>query len=269
MVRFGISPFGVWRNKEQDDLGSATSAGQTSYDDLYADVLLWMKNGWIDYLAPQIYWHIGYELADYQVLLDWWSKHSYGRHIYIGQSAYKVRRDADLAAWQDPGELPRHIRLNNYYPQVKGNIFFSSKSLRSNTLGLEDSLKSNYYKYPALVPPMSFKPASMLSAPQLYRISHGHKKLTLYWSDNDRSESEERYQILYRYPGEQAGQGDPQNILALLPPGTTTFEDTPPKKGFYTYLLSTVSKTNHESSLSHPITIDYRKRKPRGKKIKT
>lgn len=268
-VRFGISPFGVWRNRENDDSGSATSAGQTSYDDLYADVLLWMKNGWIDYLAPQLYWHIGFEQADYQVLLDWWSRHSYGRHIYIGQSAYKVRRDADLAAWQDPGELPRHIRLNLGYPEVKGNIYFSSKSLRTNALGLSDSLRSVYYKYPAMVPPMNYKPVSKLSAPQLYRISHGHKQLTIYWSGSDRQQNEERFQILYRYAGEHAGPGDPQNILALLPPGTTTFEDTPPKKGYYTYLLSTVSKTNHESPLSHPMTIDYRKRKPRSKKIKT
>ena len=266
-VRFGISPFGVWRNQMNDDSGSATRAGHTSYDDLYADVLLWMRNGWIDYLAPQVYWHIGFDLADYQVLVDWWSKHSYGRHIYIGQSAYKVRGDADLSAWQDPGEMPRHIRLNHQHPEIKGNIYFSSSSLRSNQLGLVDSLRSTYYKYPAMVPSMSYKPVAMLSAPQLYRISHGQKKLTLYWSGSD-MQNVERYQILYRYPGVRAGQGDPQNILALLPPGTTTFEDTPPKKGHYTYLISTVSKTNHESPLSHPITIDYRKRKPRKKKVR-
>ena len=65
-IRFGISPSGVWRNKDNDVSGSNTRAGQTAFDDLYADVLLWMKQGWIDYLAPQIYWHIGFELADYQ-----------------------------------------------------------------------------------------------------------------------------------------------------------------------------------------------------------
>ena len=125
-----------------------------------------MKNGWIDYLAPQIYWHIGFEPADYKVLLDWWSKHSYGRHIYIGQSAYKIRKDADFRAWQDPGEMPRHIRLNREYPQVKGNIYFSSKSLMTNALGLGDSLKNNYHKYPALIPPMEYKPAIQLESNQ-------------------------------------------------------------------------------------------------------
>jgi uncharacterized lipoprotein YddW (UPF0748 family) len=269
LVRFGISPFGVWRNQERDQLGSATRASHTSYDDLYADVLLWMKNGWIDYLAPQIYWHIGFEVADYQVLLDWWSKHSYGRHIYIGQSAYKIRRDADFKAWQDPGELPRHLQLNQQYPQVKGNIYFSSKSLRSNALGLGDSLRNTYHKYPALVPAMSYKPTSILRSPQLYRISHGHKKLTIFWTGEEKQKKEGRFQVVYRYNGSARQSAvDPQHIIAVLPAEVTQFEDTPPKKGYYTYVVSAVSKSNHESVPSHPITIDYRKRKPRAKRTK-
>ena len=54
--RFGISPFGVWRNQDKDPRGSATKAGQTNYDDLYADILLWLEKGWIDYVVPQLYW---------------------------------------------------------------------------------------------------------------------------------------------------------------------------------------------------------------------
>ncbi len=268
-VRFGISPFGVWRNQDRDRLGSATRAAHTSYDDLYADVLTWMQKGWIDYLAPQIYWHIGFEIADYQVLLDWWSKHNYGRHLYIGQSAYKVRRDADFKAWQDPGELPRHIRLNQQYPQVKGNIYFSSTSLKSNSLGLEDSLRNTYHKYPALVPAMSYKPASILKSPQLYRISHGHKKLTIFWTGGEKQKKQGRYQLVYRFRGlDSQPEGDPQHIIAVLPPEVTQFEDIPPKKGHYTYAISAVSKSNHESFLSRPMTIDYRKRKPRVKRTK-
>ncbi len=269
-VRFGISPSGVWRNKDMDVTGSDTRAGQTAFDDLYADVLLWMKSGWVDYLAPQIYWHIGFELADYQVLLEWWSKHSYGRHIYIGQSAYKIRKDADFTAWRNPQELPRHLRLNHKYPQVKGNIFFSSKSLRANALGIGDSLKNNYFQYPALVPPMFYKPVITLKTPYLYRISHGHKMLTIYWSGEEKQKKQSRYQLVYRYKGDKnPGQENPKYIIALLPPETRSFEDTPPKKGYYTYVVSSVSITNHESLGSHELTINYRKRKPRKKKIKT
>jgi len=267
-IRFGISPSGVWRNKSMDETGSETRAGQTSYDDLYADVLLWMKNGWIDYLAPQIYWHVGYEIADYQVLLDWWSKHSYGRHIYIGQSAYKVRRDADFAAWQNPGELPKHLQLNKRYPQVKGNIYFNSTSLRSNLLGVVDSLRLNYHRYPALVPTMDYKPTVTLESPYLYRISHEHKRLTIHWSPA--SDSGGRYQIVYRYPGQQKPvKGEPGKIVAVLPAESTSFVDVPPRKGYYTYVVSVVSKTNHESAVSSALTINYRKRKPRKRKLKS
>ncbi len=267
-IRFGVSPSGVWRNKSVDLAGSNTRAGQTAYDDLYADVLLWMKEGWIDYLAPQIYWHIGYELADYKVLLDWWSQHSYGRHIYIGQSAYKIRRDADFTAWQDPSELPRHLRLNKYYPQVKGNIYFNSSALRTNALGVVDSLKYNYHRYHALVPPMEYKPAVTLGAPYLYRISHGHKQLTIHWSADQIIGS--RYQIVYRYEGQyKPDGGDPGKIIALLPPETTSYVDIPPRKGYYTYVVSVVSITNHESEISTAMTINYRKRKPRKRKAES
>ena len=269
-LRFGISPFGVWRNQDQDKNGSATKAGHTAFDDLYADVILWMKNGWIDYLAPQLYWHIGFEPADYQVLLEWWSKHSYGRHIYIGQSAYKIRRDADYPAWQNPGEMPRHIRMNREYPQIKGNIFFSSKSLMSNALGLGDSLKNSYHSFPALVPPMDYKPMIQLESPYLYRISHGHKQLTIYWTEAAKQAGDGKYQVVYRYQGQNnPGQDDPKNIVALLSPESTSFVDTPPKKGYYTYVVTSVSKSNHESAGSPALTINYRKRKPRKKKIKT
>src|SRR5690606_15664989 len=89
-VKFGISPFGVWRNLDQDSLGSPTRAGVTNYDDLYADILLWLRKGWIDYVAPQLYWETGHQLAAYETLLEWWSKHTYGRHLYIGQGIYRA-----------------------------------------------------------------------------------------------------------------------------------------------------------------------------------
>ena len=72
--KFGISPFGVWRNKSTDPEGSNTKAGQTNYDDLYADILLWLEEGWVDYVAPQLYLEIGHKLADYQELINWWSQ---------------------------------------------------------------------------------------------------------------------------------------------------------------------------------------------------
>ena len=157
-VKFGISPFGVWRNQSQDDDGSPTKAGVTNYDDLYADILLWAELGWIDYIAPQLYWETGHKLADFNVLVDWWSKHAYGRHVYIGQGIYRAL-EKKSAAWRDKAELPRQINLIRATPNVQGSVYFSSRTFYSNPNGWNDSLQNNYYKTPALIPPMPWLPA--------------------------------------------------------------------------------------------------------------
>lgn len=154
--KFGISPFGVWRNLDKDPEGSRTKAGQTNYDDLYADILLWMKMGWVDYVAPQLYWEIGHKLADYGELIDWWSRHSYGCHVYIGHGIYRAYEKG--LAWKNPNELPNQIKMLRNYSPVKGSIYFSSKSFDRNPNGWNDSLKNNYYKTPALVPVMDWLP---------------------------------------------------------------------------------------------------------------
>ncbi len=142
--RFGISPFGVWRNAAMDSInGSATRAGQTNYDDLYADILLWLRNNWIDYVAPQIYWEFGLKAAAYEVLVDWWSKHSYGHDCYIGIGLYKANT---TAAWKDKTQIPRQIELIRNTPNINGMIFFSSKSFNNNPNGWNDSLRLNYFK---------------------------------------------------------------------------------------------------------------------------
>lgn len=156
--KFGISPFSVWRNKDRDPEGSDTQAGQTNYDDLYADILLWLRKGWIDYVAPQLYLEIGHEKIDYATIIDWWSKHSYGRHVYIGHGIYRTSEPKSVG-WKNPNELPNQIKLLRQYPEVQGSIYFSSKSFDRNPNGWNDSLRNNYYKTPALIPEMEWLPA--------------------------------------------------------------------------------------------------------------
>jgi len=151
-VQFGISPFGVWRNKSKDSLGSDTRAGQTNYDDLYADILLWLKKGWIDYVAPQLYWEFGLPAAPYEVLLDWWSKNTYGKNCYIGLGIYKAGINA---TWRDKTLIPRQIQALRNTPNIQGMIFFSSQSFVNNPNGWSDSLRLNYFKEPAKVPVFS------------------------------------------------------------------------------------------------------------------
>lgn len=154
-VKFGISPFGVWRNKDKDPEGSDTQAGQTNYDDLYADILLWLKMQWIDYVAPQIYWEFNQPHAPYQTLLDWWNNHTYGRQCYIGLGIYKAGSNP---AWKDVSLLPREIDSLRTKSNVQGAIYFSSTSFIRNPNGWTDSIRNNYYKTPALIPPMPWLP---------------------------------------------------------------------------------------------------------------
>ena len=141
--RFGISPFGVWRNASEDTMGSNTKAGQTNYDDLYADILLWLRMGWIDYVAPQLYWETGHKLADFNILADWWAKHAYGKDCYIGIGYYRAGSNV---AWKDKTQLPRQIKKIRSLPALKGMAFYSSKSFNKNPNGWNDSLRLNYFK---------------------------------------------------------------------------------------------------------------------------
>jgi uncharacterized lipoprotein YddW (UPF0748 family) len=172
-VQFGVSPFGVWRNKDKDPLGSRTNASQTNFDDLYADVLSWMRYGWIDYLIPQIYWSMDYNLAPYRELVNWWSKNSFNTKIYVGNGPYKIRENADKA-WNDPMEIPSQLSLSKATPNISGNSFFSAKSMYLKNRDVADLVRQQHYTYPVL-PPISIKYVNSpeeLSTPNL--ILHGN-----------------------------------------------------------------------------------------------
>ena len=148
--QFGISPFGVWRNADKDPLnGSKTKAGQTNYDDLYADIILWLQKGWIDYVAPQLYWEFGHKAAPFDVLVDWWSTHTYGKNCYIGLGIYKAGSND---AWKDSSQLIRQIDYIRKTPNITGMIFFSSKSFNNNPNGWNDSLRTHFFKESAKTP---------------------------------------------------------------------------------------------------------------------
>ena len=152
--QFGISPFGVWRNQDKDPIdGSRTIGAQTNYDDLYANILLWLKKGWIDYVAPQLYWEFGHRIAPYEVLLSWWSNHTYGKHCYVGMGIYRANSNP---AWKELSQLPRQIVAMRNTPNMKGMIFFSSKTFERNPNGWSDSLRLNYFKVPVKVPEMNW-----------------------------------------------------------------------------------------------------------------
>ncbi|GEO12011.1 glycoside hydrolase family 10 protein [Segetibacter aerophilus] len=152
-VKFGISPFGVWRNKRTDPRGSDSKAGVTNYDDLYADILLWLQNGWIDYVVPQLYWETTHPYVGFYMLLDWWANNSFDTQLFIGQGIYRALEPKSLA-WHKRTELPNQIKAIRANGIAQGSVYFSSATFSKNPNGWNDSLRNNYYKYPALVPPM-------------------------------------------------------------------------------------------------------------------
>lgn len=143
-VQYGISPFGVWRNKSVDMTGSDTKAGVTAYDSMNADVRTWIKQEWIDYVAPQVYWSMTLSAARYDKVVDWWANEVANTDVklYIGHSPYKL--GTPEIGWQTSQEIIDQLIYNEKYDTVKGDIFFSSQYLTKNPLGLIAKLKAYY-----------------------------------------------------------------------------------------------------------------------------
>jgi uncharacterized lipoprotein YddW (UPF0748 family) len=260
-IKFGVSPFGVWRNIAVDpEKGSATRAGQTTYDDLYADVLKWMKEGWIDYLVPQIYWHIGFDLADHQILSEWWNKNSFGTNIYIGHGAYRIGNHT-APEWNAPSEMPDQIRLNRSLKALSGSVFFSAKSLLNNPLGFSDSLSHSLYRYPALLPEYSKIDIEKPPAVRIRKLKNKKGGILLKWKSENKND--EYYFVIYRFkPEEKPDFEDPSNIAQISPYRMKhkRLLDFPPKAPQqYQYIIRAVNENHQEGKPSEPVLILFEK----------
>jgi len=127
-IKFGISPFGIWRNKLVDPAGSPGRKGLSSYDDLYADVRKWLVKGWIDYVMPQLYWENGNHYGDFTSLVQWWNENCFGKTLYIGQALYKSTSVKN--SWIRPDELTDQINFLRSRENVSGFSFYSASNLK-------------------------------------------------------------------------------------------------------------------------------------------
>ena len=254
LCRFGISPFSVWRNNDKDSVrGSDSRSGQTNYDDLYADILLWLQKGWIDYVTPQLYFTIGHPKVDYAKMLDWWSRNSYGRHVYIGHGVYKA--GTKEAGWDNPNEIPNQIKLLRRNPNVQGSIYFSSVSFQRNPNGWNDSLQNNYYKYPALLPPMRWIDNEKPWPPIVEKEIDDDSIIQLKVKPDPRNHIPIKYYVVYQYAADSHSEtfgNVPQYISRLIttPDGFKLKEPLSSKHFSYRYVITAVGKNNNESDLS-------------------
>ncbi len=248
-VKFGISPFGIWRT------GYPSTAVRTlsAYDDIYCDAIAWLQNKTIDYLTPQLYWGIGSQTSpssprntDYSLLMPWWadSVAANGRHFYPGHI---------FGASYSNAELPNQVALNRANPKTGGSVFFRASFLRGNDFGFADSLKRNLYRHPALPPSMGWKDTLVPNPPlnARYERTGLAGPASLVWdvpptaADDD---SASRY-VVYRFTTASPVQADYDNsshILSVAGSRATT-PSIPDPPGTYYYSVSALDRNWNES----------------------
>ena len=133
-IQFGVSPAGIWANQSSKPEGSATNGNQT-YFSHFADTRKWVQQGWLDYICPQIYWHIGNSAADYNTLVNWWADtvRGTGVALYIGMADYQAGNSDPASPWYGTAEIERQIALNRAVPEVTGEVHFRYQFLVENT----------------------------------------------------------------------------------------------------------------------------------------
>nr|WP_321408004.1 family 10 glycosylhydrolase [uncultured Carboxylicivirga sp.] len=245
-VEFGISPFGVWRNNDKDPRGSATKAGQTNYDDLYADVLKWQQEGWIDYVTPQIYWPIGKKVADYAVLVDWWDKNAFGCPLYIGHGLYRLDAKSGEKAWQKSKEMDKQVKLLRKYENVEGSMFFSAKYMRTNPLGFKQRMQKKHYRYVAL-PPKNIRVTQIMpERPENAQWDVKNDTISLSWNAGENNVG---YIIYKCKKSKELKLDDVRSIVAVTGDTELKFkldDQNSPYK--YDYIITGISITNNESN---------------------
>lgn len=246
-VKFGVSPFGIYRNESSDPLGSKTK-GLQNYDDLYADVLLWAREGWIDYNIPQIYWHIGHPVADYEILVKWWARNTENRPLFIGQSVMNTVQNADP---KNPSinQLPRKMALQRAYQTIGGSCQWPASAVVENAGKYRDALIAEYHKYPALPPVFDFMDNEAPAKVRKMKPVWTEDGYILFWTAPKYKEEMNRavQYVVYRFNDkEKVNIDDPSHIVAITRDNfyKLPYEDGKTK---YRYVVTALDRLHNES----------------------
>lgn len=247
-VKFGVSPFGIYRNQSSWPGGSKTS-GTQNYDDLYADVLLWVREGWVDYNVPQIYWEIGNRAADYDELIRWWSRNCTGRPLIIGQDVDRTVAKPDL---QNPAQhqMTAKMALQRRLPGISGSCQWYARAVADDTGGYGTALRTYYHARPALQPEM---PWIDKKAPgKVRKVSAVHMDdgtLHLFWTEPKAKGEMDvaRQYAVYVFP--QGMKVDLNNMNQLVCITTETHIQLPYSDGKtkWTYVVTALDRLQNES----------------------
>lgn len=249
-VKLGISPFGVWRNQSKDPEGSPTRGGQTNYDDLYADVRLWMEKGWIDYLLPQLYWEHGHRLVAFETLMPWWRDHAYGRQVYFGLGLYRMLGQPK-GAYATPREILWQIADTRRHAPGTGWALYSLSNLDKIFTPIADSLRA-HNKTVALVPPMRWID-SVAPEPPVVKGSRTAVGYFLQWTQHNPTHEPLRYAVYRFNKGEKMDLNNAERIIALTLEPRYVDEGTPTD---VFYVVTTLDRLWNESEGSNRIKAD-------------
>ena len=247
-VKFGVSPFGIYRNVGSDPAGSKTN-GLQCYDDLNADVLFWINQGWVDYCIPQVYWEIGHSAADYEELVAWWATKAANRPLYIGQDVQRTIKAKDAAAVTGNQQEAKY-RMQRAEKNIQGSCFWDAASAANNAGGYRDYLATGMFRYPSLMPRYTFIDAVAPKKVKGVRLIEEKGKNVLVWINAGKAPKsvmdEPHSYVVYRFAkGEKVNIEDPSKIVYItrqcyyeLPAGT---------KGEYTYVVTVLDRLQNES----------------------
>lgn len=247
-VKFGVSPFGIYRNAQSaPNVGSKTN-GTQNYDDLFADVLLWVNNGWLDYCVPQIYWEIGNKAADYKTLIRWWNSHSADRHLYIGEDIERTVKYADPAN-PDVHQMGAKFNLHKQCSNVNGTVLWYAKAAVDNVGNYGTKLRTQYWRYPALQPQMKYIDGKAPNSPRKVKPLRTSGDYVLFWTKPKGSGwKDEAYKyVVYRFKeGEKVDLSDPSKIVAIT---QNDYYQLPYKDGKnkFTYVVTALDRMSNES----------------------
>ncbi len=207
-LQFGIAPFGINKNDNGTNGGSAT-AGMEAYSAIYCDALAWMEGGYVDFIAPQIYWQFTTKVARYDTLVRWWNAQcdAYGIPLWISHAIYNYE------TWNNPGEMRSQVTFARAENMYRGSLFYGYPQLKNNTLGLAEEIKDVfrdeivYYKTesdPAQAPEIHItmpKNGSRFDAEGTYLMGQSDPHTTLYCDGIPVSRTKTGYFVLYKALG--------------------------------------------------------------------
>jgi len=246
-VKFGVSPFGIWKSGTPSGV-----TGLSSYFEIYCDPINWLSNHKIDYVVPQLYWAIGGN-QDFNALSNWWGNQAQmnGRHCYTGMATYRM--ESSSSNWS-VNEIKNQINIvRNYNNKVQGYSFFSATQINDNLKGLNDTLINNLHKYKCLVPPMPWLDSINPNPPVNVSASIASSYVNLNWqlptaaSDGDSA----RYFVIYRFADSlSVNLSDAKAIVGITPNDTTGFKDNYaiPTGANAVYVVTACDRLHNEST---------------------